>query len=269
MRMVVDSNYLQSPALRTYLSASPTNYALLTEYTAIEAFKGVQQVIHRSMELLGEFPEQVIVLIGALEACGLSGERAQDPDGFVDRSQTQGFPEFCRHLAAARAGNAHFQGQLAERRVAAVTQMDRILADMPVLTNGFKLVEEGFSPEELKIIRRREAFTAAMKEKQVVLVLGMAAEMFRTHPSVGAVTRGPEVRDTFIFRSAVCTFVLALNEIRHGRAGIAAPGKLRNDVVDLNFATFATYYDGLLSADNKAQQIYGDAMTLLNNSFAV
>jgi hypothetical protein len=54
MRMVVDSNYLQSEALRDYLSASPENYAVLSDYAAMEAFKGDPQVIYRSIEILAE-----------------------------------------------------------------------------------------------------------------------------------------------------------------------------------------------------------------------
>jgi hypothetical protein len=54
--MVVDSNYLQSQALRDYLSASTDNYAVLTDYAAMEAFKGDPQVIYRSMEILAERP---------------------------------------------------------------------------------------------------------------------------------------------------------------------------------------------------------------------
>jgi hypothetical protein len=37
MRMIVDSNYLQAQALRTYLAASTQNYAVLTDYASMEA----------------------------------------------------------------------------------------------------------------------------------------------------------------------------------------------------------------------------------------
>jgi hypothetical protein len=39
VRKVVDSNFLQTDALKAYLSASRTNYAVLTEYVAMEAYK--------------------------------------------------------------------------------------------------------------------------------------------------------------------------------------------------------------------------------------
>src|SRR5208283_5895624 len=61
-RMVVDSNALQSPVLRDYLSKSIDNRAVLTDYASMEAYKGNTLVsIFRSMALLADFPRQVIV----------------------------------------------------------------------------------------------------------------------------------------------------------------------------------------------------------------
>jgi hypothetical protein len=40
MQKIVDSNFLQSDALRAYLSASTDNYAVLTDFAAMEAYKG-------------------------------------------------------------------------------------------------------------------------------------------------------------------------------------------------------------------------------------
>jgi hypothetical protein len=41
--------------------------------------------------------------------------------------------------------------------------------------------------------------------------------------------------------------------------------KIRNDLVDGNFATFATYFDGLLSMDEKARRIYQQAAIVLES----
>jgi hypothetical protein len=40
VRKIVDSNVLQSPVLRAYLSKSANNFAVLTDYAAMEAYKG-------------------------------------------------------------------------------------------------------------------------------------------------------------------------------------------------------------------------------------
>jgi len=158
--------------------------------------------------------------------------------------------------------------QLAQSGREAVAQMDRILADMPQLNLGIEQIAATYSAEELKILRRREPLTPKVGEKLIHQVMLLAGELFSKHPRIAEVPRGPEVRDTFIFRYAICAYALALRAIEDGADGRARSQKLRNDYVDVNFATFATFFDGLLSADKKAQGIYAEAKFLLREIFA-
>jgi len=263
MKMIVDSNYLQCEALRDYLSASTENCAVLTDYAAMEAFKGNTQVIYRSMEILAESPNQVIVLKSTQDVCGISPSDAVRPDGLIDFDQTRGFAAFCYHLARAKCGDPSLRMQLAQSGREAAAHMDRILADMPQLNLGIEQIAATYSAEELKILRRREPLTPKMGEKLIHQVMLLAGELFSKHPRVAEVPGGPEVRNTFIFRHAICAYALALRAIEDGAGGRARPQKLRNDYVDVNFATFATFFDGLLSADKKAQSIYVEAKFLL------
>ena len=68
-RKVVDTNVLQAPSLRDYLAKSAANFAVLTDYAAMESYKGkTLNSIFRRMAILAEFPKQVIV-IGQREWC--------------------------------------------------------------------------------------------------------------------------------------------------------------------------------------------------------
>lgn len=268
-RMVVDSNYLQSPALRDYLSASADNYAVLTDYAAMEAYKGDPQVIFRSMEILTAHPKQVIVLKGTQEVCRLSAYETAHTENLIDVEQTRYFPEFCRRLAMAKEGDRQIQAQLKELRRDAADHMDRVLAGMSSLNIGFEKVETTYSIDELKILRRHEPITSRMADKFTLQVMHLAAELFRTHFKFAELPKWPEVRNTFIFRHAICVYALAVKTISVGAAGRAALHKLRNDLVDVNFATFATFFDGLLSADTKAQSIYEEGAFLLREVFAI
>jgi hypothetical protein len=81
--------------------------------------------------------------------------------------------------------------------------------------------------------------------------------------------RGPEVRNTFIFRYALCGYVSILKRIENGGAGKTKSEKSRNDVIDVNFAAFATYFDGLLTSDKRAGETYAEAALLLREVFAM
>jgi len=270
MRKVVDSNFLQSKALRAYLSESTNNYVVLTDYAAMEAYKGdTLKSIYRSMEILAHYPNQTIVLKGTQDVCGLCSLDAASPESLIDATQTRGFPKYCHLLLAAERGDLYLQHKLLELGREANAHMDKMLQDSPTLYSGFDLMVQNYSPSELKILRRREHHTPQMLEELVHTILLLTADLFKGHPRVAKLPTGPEVRNTFIFRYALCTCVLILKWIEVGGARKASPEKLRNDIVDVNFATFSTYFDGLLTADNKASEIYLDTEFLLRQIFSM
>jgi hypothetical protein len=269
-RKAVDTNCLQSEALRSYLSASIDNHAVLTDYAAMEAYKGDTLTwIYDRMEILGQFPKQVLVLRGTQDICGLEGRTAVSQGALIDEVQTREFSEYCHHLVAAKRGDLSLQQQLLEHGREATAHIDQMLLDMPTLSSGIDLVEKIYSPAELKILRRREEHTPQMRDKLVQNVLLFAGYLFKDHPGVTDLPRGPEVRNTFIFRYALCGYVSILKRIADGGAGQTKPDKLRNDVIDVNFAAYATYFDGLLTADKRAGEIYAEADFLLREVFAM
>jgi hypothetical protein len=235
----------------------------------MEAYKGdTIKSIYYSMEILAEHPKQVIVLRGTQDVCGLNALAAASQEPLIDAAQTREFPEYCQHLLAAKRGDLSLQGQLLEHGREATIHIDRMLMDMPTLSSGIDLMAKTYLPAELKILRRREKHTPQMRERLVQNVLSLTAQFFKEHPSVMHWPRGPGVRDTFIFRYALCAYVSILKRIEDGGAGQTKPEKLRNDVIDVNFAAFATYFDGLITADKRAAAIYADAEFLLREVFA-
>ncbi len=236
----------------------------------MEAYKGdTLKSIYRSMEILAHHPKQVIVLKRTQDVCGLSAHDASSPESLIDVSQTSEFPKYCRLLLAAERGDVYLQRQLLELGREANAHMGRMLKDSPTLSSGFDLMAKTYSPAELKTLRRRESYTPRMLEKLVHNILLLTVHLFKDHPSVTKLPKGPEVHNTFIFRYALCTYVLILKWIEVGGAGKANQEKLRNDSVDVNFVTFSTYFDGLLTADNKASEIYTDAEFVLRQIFSL
>lgn len=98
-RKVVDSNQLRSPQLEAYLSKSKTNFAVLTDYASMEAYKGDTLVtIYESMAVLSKYPEQVIILKTTGVLCGLSGRGPGLQRRLIDQSQSSEFGIYCQRL---------------------------------------------------------------------------------------------------------------------------------------------------------------------------
>lgn len=269
MRVVVDSNALQSKELEAYLAASADNFAVLTDYVAMEAHKGdTLNQIFRSMSVVARYPRQVIVLKGTREISAMPPAVAASPRGLVDELQTQEFPLYCDHLRLAESGHQALRDQLLEHGRVASEHIDNMLGDADPLKEGFDLMARVYTADELRILRKGQPFTPAIGEKVMKYTMLLAASLFEKFPDPIDLPRGTEVRDSFIFRFAVCAHVLVFRWIEVGGAGRTKADRLRNDIVDVNFAAYGTYFDDLLTADTKAREIYLEARFMLENVFA-
>jgi hypothetical protein len=270
MRKIVDSNFLQREDLRTYLSESTENFAVLTDYAAMEAYKGNTLIsIHRSMAILAEYPAQVIILHGTQHACSLAGDGRDYWRRMIDNDQTQDFANYCSLLDRAQRGDASVQRELLDLGREATAQMERILADARGMSRALNGIADTYTPEELRQLRKTDApYTEALVEKTVRHVMTMAAMMLSDHPTVTTFPDAKEAPDRFIFRIALCMLLLAMRWISVGGPANVNAQRLRNDLVDINFAAFATYFDGLLTADEKLVSIYLEAKIWLENIFS-
>ena len=264
MRMVVDSNFLQDPMLRVYLSESRKHYAVLTDYAWMEAYKGnTLRSIQKSMEILADFPAQVLVLKGTKLVGTLSGRTAGLTRRMIWREGTQEFADFCAHIKAIAKGEMQPSPSLSEHGRAATEHMERILSDADHMVENFSDVARIYTESEIRIFRIGETPTSEMVRKTVHTVYEMALLFMKKQPHRMRVPREGEFENTFLFRYALCTHLVLLNWIRHGGQKLIKPDKIRNDLVDANFAAFATYFDGLLTNDKKLNDLYNEARVML------
>lgn len=263
MRKVVDSNFLQSDGLRDYLLKSKSNFVVLTDYAAMEAYKGnTLASIYKSMAILSEYPKQVIILKGTQTVCGLRGRSAGLQRRLIDERQTREFGLYCRRLTAAKAGDRKFETQLLHLGREADTQMDRVLTDAERIADHLEGLAKTLTDAEIQALRTRSRLPEGMVEKIVKNIMLMAGFMFRDHPRTQKLPPWNEAPNTFIFRIAICMYLWALHWISVGGAKGAKPKTILNDMIDLNFAAYATFFDGLLTSDKKLSELYRDAIRL-------
>jgi hypothetical protein len=210
MRKVVHSNFLQSEELRAYLSKSRLHYVVLTDYAFMEAYKAdTLAILYRSMEILSQYPKQVIVLKGTLIVGGLSGRSAQLQNRLIDKKGTRGSSDFCRDLIAAQRGNRELQAELLYKARAARDQMDRIAINAQEFGPVLERITDLFTDKEQKILRTGSPYTEAMGEKMVSHICLMAALLLKKHPTGVKRPNAREARNTYIFRLALCMHLLA------------------------------------------------------------
>ena len=268
MRYVIDSNQLQSKNLRRYLSKSETNFAVLTDYVAMEAYKGdTLASIFRSMEVLCDFPDQVLVLKNTRVACVLRGKPAGLQRRLIDKRQTREFPAYVRSLLAAKNGDARYLKSILDYGKDATAHMNEMLQDAVKTGQAIEDIAKFHSKEERKAFRNGGEFPPGMVDKVVKNVLHIAAQVFHQHPNITRIPRYEELPNTFIFRCSLCMYLLALDWAARGGIRGASAEKLRNDTIDMSFAAYATYFDGLLTADTKTSRLHQKARIWLTGLF--
>lgn len=259
MKLVIDSNQLQSDALRAFLAHSRQNFAVLTDYAAMEAYKGdTLASIFKSMSVLIEHPSQVVVLKGTRTACAQRGRLSGLQRRLIDEQQTRGFAQFAGLLRRAQLGHPALERQLLEHGREASAHLDRMLVDANDSAALINQVSKLYSKEERADVRNGENLSPAAVDKTIRHVLQIAGQLFHRHPDVKSTPKYSELGNTFIFRAALGTYLLVVDWAARGGAADAAPAKLRNDFVDMMFAAYATYFDGLLTADAKVHRLHGE-----------
>jgi hypothetical protein len=98
-------------------------------------------------------------------------------------------------------------------------------------------------------------------------VMRLALKFYAIHPGIDKLPAANEVPYTLIFRMALCAYIHALRWRVAGGAAGALTQTMCNDIIDVTYAAYATCFDGLLSKDQKAKEIYDNSMWLLENVF--
>jgi hypothetical protein len=217
MRKVTDSNYLQTAQLKEYL-CSPSNQVVLTDYVAMEAYKGNSlKSLPKSMSVLCRYPRQVLILKGTQEICGLGGRKAGLQRRMIDVVQSRGFPRFCKDLEVMSNGKSpNLSSRIVELGNSATEHIDSVRLDAQGMTGHFRAIQQTYNLEEIALLRRSKVLSNGVLAKLQKNTLILAAFLLRDHPKVHKLPGWPEITNTLIFRFALCMELLILDWISYG-----------------------------------------------------
>ena len=183
----------------------------------------------------------------------------------IDESQTRReFGEFCRDLQAARNGDWKIQQRLLSRGREATDHMERLQSDASHLPEIFNDIARSYTREELRLLRTGRSLTDGVLSKTLTNIKVVVTSLFRNHPKINRLPPRNEFGSTYLFRLELCAYVWALRWVSVGGAPQAKSEKLRNDMVDISFVVYGSFFDGLPTADAKAAELYRDVVWWLN-----
>lgn len=263
-QLVIDTNILQSERLDRYLQAARENIVVIPDYTAMELYKSNStENARRNLQILSKYAKQVCVLKSTRKCCVLNGKEAGLRNRMIDWHATREFPRFVRVAGENSPRSDRILSsrmEWAERDIGSLDpSVERVSAVIP------EMIEELFSDNDLQIIRKGRNYPLSLIKKIMDLTFDAAWRLFEAHSAVRRIPDAPEIVNTFLFRTCLCLNLQILRWVRTGRVKTAAQrlDRIRNDIIDSHIAAFATFFDGLLSNDQKAESVYSEAAWII------
>ncbi len=181
----------------------------------------------------------------------------------MSRTETKSIADFSRLLDLAAAGNLSVQKQLLQRGQWADDHMKSMLAKASDMNISISEFSAFFTQAELKRMRTNEAWKPETGAKFLDLVEYLTANSFGAHPDRPRWPHDKHIVNHFLYRHTLTYLVYMLRLIQRG--AVTRKARLaRNDAVDVIFATYATYYNGLMTMDDEAGAIHHTARGILS-----
>ena len=267
MHLIIDSNQLQHPNLRDFLT-NPKNRAILTDFSAMEAYKGdTLNSIFKSMSVVSVFPSQVVILKGSAKICGMSGRQKGLQRRLIDKAQTSEFPKFARDLRKAELGDIYLRQQLLDLGKSANEHLDKMLIDAEQMREAFTILGNEYTKEERATLREQRVYTPSMVERLARTLLQITGQIFKNAPIVRKTPSSQELPNTLIFRFSLACYVMAITRSARGGMRNMRPDRLRNDLVDMILVAYGTYFDGIMSDDENVNIMFTETCLILAGLF--
>ncbi|MGF9567485.1 hypothetical protein AAIH70_28685 [Neorhizobium sp. BT27B] len=232
----------------------------------MESFKLYRlENIARSWGVLGRFPGQVLVLKGNRGSSLVDPATFPIANEFIDREQTSEAESFHEILAAAVDGNEKLQKQLAMRGEWADEHIARIMDNSAEIGLDISEFLGLFTPIEVKRIRTRQRWQQDTAEKFLRIVCDVATRTFEEHHI--PLPNAHHLADAFIFRFTLAQCVYLMELVRRGTLDRKAE-LVRNDVIDISYTAYSTYFDGFMSSDGLAATVHNRTRFLLRQQGA-
>lgn len=263
MRKVIDCSALSGPELPAFLSKSPTNLAVLTDFCVMESFqRGVG--VRLSYEALNRHSGQVLVLHVTPYIARLRPRSKGLLHRLIDHKQTADFGKSCRALVEDRpmtGTNFELKQIEAKRFISELTPAAEALRS-PMIAMVKK-----HSDSDLDVLRNQRRLTREMLKRMTEDIAILTATLYREIPNFAGLPGFPEVLHSFPFRLSVCHYALALHWERRGGLSSWPAEKLRNDITDCTYAAHASFFDGLITRDRRLGDVYNLSVKLLKGVF--
>lgn len=263
--LLADSNALRHFGLKAYLAHSRNHAIALSDLTLVEMRKSNALSTSRdSLLIASQYLQQVYVLRRTDEMLGENITSSDQVADLLDYQAGIDLSHLCRRLQTIPEP-AGLRAEMAEHEANARLVMQRLTEEVALLEPGLVDAAKDFTQAEFKQIRTFSGVTETTRRKLLELLKETTGSFILQNQEPGR--REPmllkETMGMFAFRYSLCMLLYYMEWVRVGRTTGKKLTRRVNDVVDMQVAAMATYFNGVLSADENLQGVSNTARGVL------
>ena len=257
MRKVVDKSYLRFKELDCYLKGDKNNKVVLCDYLMIESYRGEPLVnIQNSMRILRHYPDQIVILKSTEFISKMKGKRKGLQKRMIDEKTTSRLPKFFKNLDKAYAGDIQAKRSLEEKGIEAGKAYQEVLKDIENSRRAMMSVTSMYG-------QTKEYDSKVFMDNVLLLTEALFSKHSDKYPDIDKLLESDYLHNMFTFRFSLCVHLLIYQWGYERGLETVNQNKLKNDMVDMIYVAYASYFDGFLTRDNKARYIFEIAVKIL------
>jgi hypothetical protein len=242
--------------LDKFLAAQEANRVVLPAFALMECFTGTDPVDNAKKSLAILLRHQGKVFTMRDVAAMMHAQRV-DParaEVLFDPRSNSEVASHCNLAAWAALGHPEALRDCAELGRSAEAQRVEMLKFAEVFIDWF----DGPNPlpKAVDQYRRNQAFSDDMRFNITALIGELDHLVFRHEPVPRAPAFFSEAKDYYRIRYITALFMARFWWQAYRRPSKFSVAEFRQDLIDVTYVTAATYFDGLLTRDNRMRQTY-------------
>ncbi|MNS01482.1 hypothetical protein D3C72_327650 [compost metagenome] len=262
---VIDSNMLQSDELRRYLGRGREHLAVLPDFVWYELYKQESmEGLRLGLSVLGDYPDQVILLQPAGYISRLNPAVAGEVERLIMNDSPGDITELVRVVRSEGPVDETAAAQLRIYWSWARTLRPSLIEGASDIAQSYpEMQEQMFDEKQIRIIRTNGKYS----EEMFATIFGAAFQLWETFAAEHQIEwEGLDeavVSRAYLFRFSLGLIINLLWWIRGGSQPVVRMDRLSNDMIDLSFAVYATYFDGFFTRDVKAGWVHANLIAAI------
>lgn len=269
--LVIDKSVFKSPDFEEFFNDDPGNRAVWINIGELESYSGDAVInLSKALSIISRYPKQVLCQKSALELLTIGQIDPAQRSMLIDDQKTQGFEQYCKNVQSAANGDLKMLAYIRNNERNAKNQLSEIIKDSETLILPLiESVKKVATVEGLQAYRDGKPCPAREHRitNEAIYILGQ--NFFSKVSAFPQLHRVAYLaRHYYKFRFAAALWSTAFLRLVEGGANGIRPDKLSNDLLDISYVVSATYYDGIMTNDDRQSKVFNLTASIIHGAFA-